>query len=90
MTNPLGVLFGGPYDGLSFAMTGFWSELFALAGDVLVTPQRSLVPFWNQFDLVKPDGDIELHHYTLQEGKFYQYYYLGPWVWKDYHRDDAR
>ena len=89
LRQPQGVLFGGPYDGLTFNMTGFWSHLFALAGDVLVTPQRSVVPFWNQYDLVKPSTNVELHHYTLHEGKFYQYNYLGPWVWKDYHRGEA-
>lgn len=80
---PKATLFGGPYDGLSVAMTGFWSEKHALAFDVLVTPQKTVVPFWNKHDLKRPAAAITLHHYTLHEGKYYQYNYAGIWEWPD-------
>jgi len=79
LRQPRATLFGGPYDGYTFPMVGFWSEKHALADDLLITPRMDVYPFWNPYDVPPPPPGVPVHHYSLHEGKYYQYNHIGLW-----------
>jgi hypothetical protein len=90
MEREVGVLFGGPMDGLLFTMTGFRSlgpgdQLF-LAEELLITDRKVIQPMWPHAPLTPPRPVPAAHyHYRLDpkaEGNRYDY--VGIWSWSEY------
>jgi hypothetical protein len=90
---PAGELVGGPLDGKSFSLMGFWiaipgHEETHLAAELLMpmSGQRP-VPMWPEYPdrwvLVPPrPPSPPVYHYRLLDDKKYLYVYVGEWQWK--------